>query len=496
MFAQRSRQFRNSALRTRRLSAEPLEDRHLLSAGSVTVGAPVAGLLTITGDGNDDSVLVSGSTADAGTFTIKGLHGTKINGVANGSVTDTGVTDIQTALWGDGKDSFKFTDPNTAGLAGGLSVTMGNGNDEVDLGNGDGDNHSGAGNGVTKVGGNVGVTLGNGNDEVEAEKLNVGGNQGFIVSLGNGNDKVDADKVTVTVNGTVIASMVALAAVPTVGNEGFLVSLGNGNDKVEVENVTVTVNGIVPPGGTVAPQIVAASNQGFGVIMGDGNDKVEAENVTVSVSNAVDGTAPVIPVVSNQGFGIMMGNGNDKVEAEKIIVTITGAAAGKQGFGVQLGNGNDKVELEKVTVTGGQGLAVVVGNGRDEVDLGGDDGDWGSHHNSINVTGDVLIQLGTGKDDVDVYGVTTGGNFDVEKTGAGGLGANIELEHVTVGTVASPANLKVNLSGDTGKDELEVSHTRVTGTTTFTGGSGTTDDYDPGNGNSFASPPVVTGFEK
>jgi hypothetical protein len=40
-----------------------------------------------------------------------------------------------------------------------------------------------------------------------------------------------------------------------------------------------------------------------------------------------------------------------------------------------------------------------------------------------------------------------------------------------------------------------VSHTTVTGNTTFTGGSGTNDDYDPGHGNSFANPPLVTGFE-
>ena len=108
--------------------------RHLLSAGSVTVATPVAGLLTITGDGNNDAVQVSGSTTDPGTFTIKGVHGTTINGVANGSVTETGVDAIATAGWLDGKDFFGFTDPNPTGLAGGLSVAMGNGNDEVDLG--------------------------------------------------------------------------------------------------------------------------------------------------------------------------------------------------------------------------------------------------------------------------------------------------------------------------------------------------------------------------
>ena len=497
--AQAFLQRRSHAFRTLRLWMEPLESRQLLSAGSVLVAAPVAGLLTITGDNNDDSVLVSGSTADAQTFTIQGLHGTKINGVANGSVTETGVTNIQTALWGDGKDFLGFTDPNSTGLSGSLWLAMGNGNDEVELGNGDGDHHSGSGNGVTKFGGNVGVTLGNGNDEVEAEKLNVGGNQGFLVRLGNGNDKVEAENVSVTANG-IVASGGSVAPVGILaldgifaGNQGFIVSLGNGNDKVEAEKVTVTVNGTVAVNGTVNLSLSASGgispigNQGFLVTMGDGNDKVEVEKVTVSVSGADVGAAPI---ASNQGFGIKLGNGNDKVEAEKITVTITGAAAGNQGFGVQLGNGNDKVELEKVTVTGGQGLAVVVGNGRDEVDLGGGDGDWVSHHNSINVTGDVLVQLGTGKDEFYAGNVTVGGNFSVQKTGANGTGAEVELKHVTV-----LGNLTVNLAGDTGRDKLKVSHTTVNGTTAFTGGSGTNDDYDPRHGNSFATAPVVTGFE-
>ena len=90
--------------------------------------------------------------------------------------------------------------------------------------------------------------------------------------------------------------------------------------------------------------------------------------------------------------------------------------------------------------------------------------------------------------------MTAGGNFDIEKVGAGGGGALVELEHVTVGTVALPANLIVNLSGDTGRDVLAVSHTTVTGTTTFTGGSNANNDYDSGRCNSFATPPVVTGF--
>ncbi len=443
MFAQRSRQLRSSTPRKRRLGAEMLESRHMLSAGSVMVAPPVAGLLTITGDTNNDAVLVSGGAADPGTFKIQGLHGTKINGVVNGSVTETGVNAIATAGWGNGNDSFGFTDNNATGLAGGLSVTMGNGNDEVNLGKiedkwggwgwGSGWGWSGN-NSVTKVGGDVQVTLGNGNDGVDAENFMVNTTQGFLITTGNGNDRVDAD------------------------------------------NVTVTATGVSPIPG----------NQGFGVMMGDGNDSVDAEKVTVNATGTVSGL---------QGFGVSLGNGNDRFSADMVSVTLSGTVGGLQGFGAMMGNGNDRVSAEGVTVTGGQGFGLSLGNGNDDVDLGGDGWAWGSHSNAINVTGAIFVQLGTGQDYVDAYDVTAGGNFDIEKVEAGGGGARIELDHVTVGTVAIPANLIVNLSGDTGRDELGVSHTTVTGTTTFTGGSGTNDDYDPGKGNSFATPPVVTGFE-
>ena len=446
MCAQRSRHSHTSVVRKRRLEVESLESRSMLSAGSVTVAAPVAGLLTITGDGNDDAVQVSGSTSDAGTFTIKGLHGTQVNGVANGSVTETGVTDIALAGWGDGNDFFGFTNKNTTGLAGGLSLTMGNGNDVVNLGTtnsyggwgwgrwGCGGWGSG-GNTLTKVGGDVQVTLGDGRDLVDAKNFSVTTTQGFLVTTGNGDDRVHADNVTVNANAT-------------------------------------------------SP---VAGNQGFGIQMGDGNDSVDAYKVTVNA----DGTVGLL-----QGFGVQLGNGNNRFNAEKISVSVSGTVGGMQGFGVQMGDGNDYVKADSFTVTGGQGFAVDLGNGRDHVDLGnyGWGWGWGRHQDASNVTGEVLVLLGTGKDTVNAANITTGGDFDVEKTGSGGGGAHVSLSHVTVGTTATPTNLTVDLSGDTGTDELRVRHTTVSGTTTFSGGSNANNRSQTGHGNSFANPPVVTGF--
>ncbi len=133
MRAQVNRKVIGRGFPKKRLGLEPLESRHLLSAGSVGVSV-TAGVLMLTGDANDDAVQISGVAADSGTFKIQGLRGTLINGVANGSVTETGVTSIATSGWGNGRDFLGFTDNNATGLAGSLSITMGNGNDEVVLG--------------------------------------------------------------------------------------------------------------------------------------------------------------------------------------------------------------------------------------------------------------------------------------------------------------------------------------------------------------------------
>ena len=439
MCAQRSRS-RSGSTPRRRLGAECLESRNLLSAGSVTVAAPVAGVLTIVGDANDDAVQVSGSTSDAGTFTIKGLHGTQVNGVANGSVTETGVTAIATSGWLDGKDFFGFSDNNSTGLAGGLSITMGNGNDEVDLGRsylfGGGDFWggwgSGGGNATTKIGGDVQVALGNGRDLITANNLAVTTTQGLLVTTGSGNDALFANNVSVTASST--------------------------------DPIT--------------------GDQGFGVMMGDGRDLVSLYKVTVNATGTVSG---------RQGLGVSLGNGNDVVNAYNVNVTVSGTVADLQGFGIMAGDGNDFVGVEDFSVTGGQGFGLSLGNGRDDVYLGGGGG-WFGGKSASNVTGEVLVQLGTGKDAVNADNITTGGDFDIEKTTGGGNGARVDLNHVTVGTTATPTNLTVDLSGDTGKDVLSISHTTVSGTTTLTGGSNASNKYTPGKGNSFANPPVVTGF--
>ena len=41
-------------------------------------------------------------------------------------------------------------------------------------------------------------------------------------------------------------------------------------------------------------------------------------------------------------------------------------------------------------------IRLSLGNGNDDVDLGGEGRGWGAHSGTINVTGETLVQLGTG----------------------------------------------------------------------------------------------------
>jgi hypothetical protein len=376
---------------------EPLESRHLLSAGSVAVSV-TAGVLTLTGDANDDAVQISGVTTDPGTFKIQGLRGTLINGVANGSVTEPGVTSIATSGWGNGRDFLGFTDNNPTGLAGGLSITMGDGNDQVvlgkDGGHGWGQNST---NATTKVNGDVQVTLGGGNDKVDIKNFSVTTTQGFLVTMGNGNDKFDA------------------------------------------ENVTVSATGVA----------AITGDQGFGVQMGDGNDHVELDNISVTADGTVSG---------RQGLGFSLGNGNNRFQASGISVSLSGTVSGLQGFGVMIGNGNNRVSIDDADITGGQGFAVSLGNGNNNLNLGGSGGGNGwcgggdnrrGGSNGIDVTGSVLVSLGTGRDKVNVYDTTVGGDLNIQKTTAGGSGATIQLQGVTV-----DGTLNIDTSGDTANDKV------------------------------------------
>jgi len=111
----------------------------------------VAGVLTIASDPNDDAVQVSGDSATSTSFIVKGLSGTKVNGMS-GPQRFSGVINGITSMFSDGKDFFSFSDSNKAGLAGNLLVDMGIGSDEVDLGQG-GVHDYGGSNVVTKVNG-------------------------------------------------------------------------------------------------------------------------------------------------------------------------------------------------------------------------------------------------------------------------------------------------------------------------------------------------------
>ncbi len=93
---------------TRRLQVESLENRELM-AGNVTVSFS-NGDLRITGDANANHVQVR--QASPGVYTITGVTtggaATKVNNVANGTITARGVNGNVVVQMGSGNDQLDF----------------------------------------------------------------------------------------------------------------------------------------------------------------------------------------------------------------------------------------------------------------------------------------------------------------------------------------------------------------------------------------------------
>jgi len=260
-------------------------------------------------------VQISGVTTDPGTFKIQGLRGTLINGVANGSVTEPGVTSHRHQRLGQ-RSAIFWASPTTTQPAwpGGLSITMGDGNDQVvlgkDGGHGWGQNST---NATTKVNGDVQVTLGGGNDKVDIKNFSVTTTQGFLVTMGNGNDKFDAENVTVSATGVA-------------GHHGR-----PGIWRAEWAMATTTSNSTTSASRPMAPSPVV---KGWA-------SRWQWQQSLPSLGN---------------------------------FRSLSGTVSGLQGFGVMIGNGNNRVSIDDADITGGQGFAVSLGNGNNNLNLGGSGG--------------------------------------------------------------------------------------------------------------------------
>ena len=223
-------------------------------AGTVTV-SDVLGVLSITGDGADNSVAifshtagwitVLGLTTSGGATMLKAPGGTPHQGINAADVASI-VVNFASASGNSGNDSVVITNLIVDGA---VAIKLGSGNDFVGLGNFD--NSSGYVDSsindlisALTVKSGVNIQMAGGNNLLVAKDVTVNGPAGndFVLTAGNGNDNFLVNHVTVlhgmsvTDNGTATIDSDQLSA------KYITITLGPGNNQVTLEDTTVTGN--------------------------------------------------------------------------------------------------------------------------------------------------------------------------------------------------------------------------------------------------------------
>jgi hypothetical protein len=163
---------------------EQLEARRLL-AGNVTVVAEPAspehifGFIRIVGDNEDNDITI---VANVGNFTVIGNAGTTVtyNGVTGPIANNVLGGGLDVSL-GNGDDRVQISGPTTL--------------DSVDISTGNGDDIVLATNMVAQ---SLAISTGNGEDLVRLQNINLLDPAGLVVDTGNGDDDVTAGLVNAT----------------------------------------------------------------------------------------------------------------------------------------------------------------------------------------------------------------------------------------------------------------------------------------------------------
>ena len=204
-----------------RLYFEQLEHRRPMAV-SVLLGS---GTLTITGDEDGNEIAIVG-TGNPGEITVTGRTGTRVNGIANGSVTVQGVTEA-------------------------LFAQLGHGDNVVALDN-------------LYLGGKIEIRTGDGNDRVVFGQSGVvsSANDCFVFSSGGANDVFLAEKSNVFMGGHLwVTSHGALSASLIGASARTFISVGGGF--VATNNILV-LKQAYPDSGRVHHCEIESAQQGAG----------------------------------------------------------------------------------------------------------------------------------------------------------------------------------------------------------------------------------------
>lgn len=445
-----------SKLRHRPLFVEGLESRAML-AGNVT--AAVSGeTLFVTGDNLDNSVVIQQSGTNQ--FTVVGAAGsdTRVNGRVEGTAfVANNVRNFEIDLRG-GNDSLGISNSSIylaaleAEYLGGPQAPPGNLADALTL------------RGYANIRSGLG-------DDAIAVQLRTGGH--ILVAANAGSDAV-------VVEGSTATSLVVNA------DTGYQVT--DGDDYVRIRGVTITPGAIVVNTFTGNDDVVLADDRASSMVINAG--------VPVVNSGALDFDYISAARLTTSGSMLFFGGGNaDTAILSDIDANYLLVVGGRGGDAITVGNldlasaalvgedGNDTITVDDTTNAEDPTVPVVVDASTATTITGLLHINAGSGDDTVNVNGDVVFALSLGR--LNVW--TFGGNDTVSLTNLH-LTGNVLLDlgsgndSLTMDAVATDAAINAYLLD--GDDTATVSNTTAAGGTRarFFGGLGT-DTFIDGGGN-------------
>lgn len=429
------------AFRKRQLSFESLEGRELL-AGNINAGLDVNGNLVLTGDVNNNHVIVTRAFFSNQIIVQGGQSGsgdsnssTLINGVnASRSFNTTGGVIVN---MGDGNDRVMLTD---IGVQGNVTGNLGRGNDQFALQS----SSSGASSftlndGSTptfskaSVSGLVNISAGDGNDLFAFDDATVGGD--FTFGGGNGFDRF-VSTGTDPDNNAVFGSVV--------------LNPGGANDSISINRMAVGANFTINDGAATSSSNVNIVNirVNLDILM---NLSIFADNVVLTGED----------------------NGANRFQARNVQINT--------------GNGVDRVQVDRGIMVD---LIVSTGIGAEQIN-----GAAGVNVTNLNVNNRVYVDTGDGNDIAFLNLINTDTLRVYAQSGADRITANnISATDALYNTLGGQDFLGLHdstyffLSAFLGDDNdtLQIRSLKVTNSALFDGGSGV-NTYQNQGGNTFNS---------
>lgn len=469
---------------------ESLEPR-LAPAGTVLL-TTANGILTITGDTDDNSISITDNPSTQNWDIDDPLSGTtfKLNGVTQvGPFSVAAQTSIKAVL-GDGSDRIDIiasAAPSGMNLTGALSISTGKGHDVVNLGNaaaqqllvggattldlGEGDDAVLV-EGSAVFSGLVDIKAGAGNDAVEFVGFGLGGTEhtllrGLNVDMGAGVDIFRVVSHLFDVQGTVnikgagqtgstqtvslspdVGTIDGAASISfTAGNLAFTLTSDSTDEFTFGAGLTVTGaagNDSLNISGSV--EIVGALNVDF----------KDGTNAFLVNTNA-DLTAA--------NFTLKGGTGTDSLSmADGSSLGLTGA------FTLTLGAGDNVVLANLGTSIFATSLSLTTLGGADEFIFAGTD---------LFVPGAFSLNLGAGANEVDILasaGFSVGGNLAITTT------TGLDVVNINCPEFFVAGSVSLNLGGGNNTTEITNSDIYVGGSFVYTGGAGN-DEFTVNGGN-------------